>query len=319
MNVTDKEKEDRKIESEWYNNPSIITNLALGVIVLIIILSQSFAINNNMSTTDILISILNHNSVYLLVLVYFVTLKSNMGKKYFNFLNLFLILLYFITAVTSLLTVFQSFTLNTLLSLAVHLLIIVYLVHTFFRNTRVWKEFRLAKSPFNEITNEGYFYSIMVFAVILLAVNLISTTSFDGTILTLLECIYTILFSRYIFLYRSFLDRKKKDINNEGNFDKYRKKLNDFVEDNKLDEKVDVVKKKFIETKDEVVEKVSDFVEENKIDEKVDVVKNKVVKMKDEVVEKVSDFVEKNKIDEKSGSKNKVKRNSYNKKKEANK
>ena len=77
----DKEKE----KLEWYNDPSIVTNVILGLILLIIILSQSFAINNNMSTTDILSSILNHNSIYLLALVYFMSLKFSAGRKYFDF------------------------------------------------------------------------------------------------------------------------------------------------------------------------------------------------------------------------------------------
>ena len=82
----DKEKE----KLEWYNDPSIVTNVILGLILLIIILSQSFAINNNMSTTDILSSILNHNSIYLLALVYFMSLKFSAGRKYLDFFNLFL-------------------------------------------------------------------------------------------------------------------------------------------------------------------------------------------------------------------------------------
>lgn len=318
--------EEKKVEVEWYDNPSTITNMLLELIILIIILSQSFAINNNMSSADILRSILNHNSVYLLVLVYFGLLKTKTGKKYFDFLNLFLILLYSIITITSLLTVFQSFTLNTILSLAINSLLILYFVHTFLRGTRIWKEFKLAKSPFNEITNSGYFYSIMVFSIILLAVNLISTTSFDGTVLSLLDCVYIILLSRYVYLYYSYLDSKKKNINNEGNFSQYKEiikeKVDDIIVENKLDEKMeaakekvaevtDDVKDKVLEVTDEVNDKLNSFVEENKLDEKMEAAKDKVAGVTDdvkdkvsevtgEVVERVTSFVEEKKFDEKS-------------------
>ena len=78
------ELEKKQIEIEWYDNPLIVTNIIIGLIAIIIILSQSFAINNNLSTQAILRSIINHNSIYLIVLVYFVALKTNIGKKYFD-------------------------------------------------------------------------------------------------------------------------------------------------------------------------------------------------------------------------------------------
>ena len=121
------ELEKNKTEIEWYDNPGIVTNVIIALIAVIIILSQSFAINNNLSTQEILRSIINHNSVYLIVLVYFVALKTKIGKRYFDFLNVFLILLYFITGVTSILTVFQSFSLETLISCAMHLVLFIYL------------------------------------------------------------------------------------------------------------------------------------------------------------------------------------------------
>ena len=122
------ELEKKKTEIEWYDNPGIVTNVIITLIAVIIILSQSFAINNNLSTQEILRSIINHNSVYLIVLVYFVALKTKIGKRYFDFLNVFLILLYFITGVTSILTVFQSFSLETLISCAMHLVLFIYFI-----------------------------------------------------------------------------------------------------------------------------------------------------------------------------------------------
>ena len=260
-----------KKQIEWYNSPDLVTNFIIGLIALIIILSQSFAINNNLSAINILGSIMNHNSIYLLVFGYFVLLKTKIGKKYFDFLNIFLILIYALEAITSLLTVFQSFTLGTLCSLAINFILIVYLVHTFLRNTGVWKSADLAKSPFNEITNNSYFYSILVISITLLAVNLILTTSLDGTILTLMDTGYIILFARYIFLYREYLDNKNIDSKNDGSFDKYRElvknEINEFVEENKVVEKIEVAKDKIGDIASDIKDKVSDIKEE--IEEKV--------------------------------------------------
>lgn len=250
--------DEKKVELEWYDNPSIVTNLLILVIALIIIFSQSFAVNSNMSAIYILRSIMNHNSTYLLTLVYFCSLKFDIGKKYFDFLNVFLILLYFLIGFASVFTIFQSFSFYTLLSLVLHVIFLIYLIHTFLRGTRLWKEFRLVKSPFNEITNEGYFYSIMVFAVILLSVNLISATSFDGTVLTLFDCIYTILFARYVYLYFSFLDSKKKK--SKDNVDL--KMDTNRVEDNSLNDIVKVDNKENGGSLDEL-----DFVTKDKEDE----------------------------------------------------
>ena len=77
---------------QWYDNPDKITTIAISILFLIIVLSQSYAVQNNLGTNDILRSLLNHNSIYLLGLVYFIPLKIIAGKKYFNYFNLFLII-----------------------------------------------------------------------------------------------------------------------------------------------------------------------------------------------------------------------------------
>lgn len=247
----DLEKKQNSVE--WYDNPSIVTNIIIGLIAIIVILSQSFAINNNLSTEEILKNIINHNSIYLITLVYFVALKTYTGKKYFNFLNVFLILLYFITSITSVLTVFQSFSLSTLLKLALHIVIFIYLFHTFLKRTRVWKEFKLAKSPFNEIKNDAYFYTIVILVVMLLAVNLVSTTTFDGTVLALLDSTYLVLFARYIYLYGCFVDSKMKKVDSSSDMEE-------------IEEKVEEAKDKLEEVVSDIKEKV-----ENKLDDIVDI------------------------------------------------
>ncbi len=288
-------KDKKNTPVEWYDNPNIITSLIIGLIAIIVILSQSFAINNNLSVMDLLGSILNHNIFYLVICIYFVALKFKVGKKYFDFLNIFLIVLYVIRSLASLLTVFQSFGLGTLLRCMIDFLILIYIVHTVLRSTRIWQSMQLGKSPFNEIGNNGYFSAILVLSIVLLAVNLISTTSLDGTILTLLDAIFTIFFIRYIFLYGKFLDEKKISINNEGNFDEYREKIkdniDDFVEKNNLDEAVDAitdfandVKDKVIDLKDDIVEKVNDSQIDEKLDEVHDKVTKKIVDVKEAII-----------------------------------
>lgn len=260
------ELEKKQVEVEWYDNPGIITNIIIALIAIIIILSQSFAINNNLSTQAILSSIINHNSVYLIVLVYFVALKTRVGKRYFDFLNVFLVLLYFITAITSILTLFQSFSLETFVGCLLHLTLFIYLFHILFRRTRVWKEFHLNRSPFNEIKNDAYFYAIFVFSVFILAIDLIATTMPDGTILACLDAFFMILFARYIYLYGCFVDNKEKKINPTTSIDEIKEKVEE-VKD-KLDEVVDDIKDTVGDTVDSVMKEVDHLAYDDSRDEK---------------------------------------------------
>ena len=198
----------RKVDLEWYNDGSIIINLIIGLIILIIILSQSFAVNHNLSTYDIFRDILNHNSLYLIVVVYFILLKTSFGKKYFNFINIFFIIFYLITSITSLLTLLQSFTLISIISFGLHIVLFMFLFHSLLKDTRVWKDYKLNKSPFNELNADNYFYCIMILSMIFLAINLIEATTIDGAILSCFDSIYYILVARYVYLYSVFLDNK---------------------------------------------------------------------------------------------------------------
>lgn len=205
----DLEKKEKEIE--WYNNSRIVIDILLGLILLTIIVSQSFAASSTLSASEVFSDILNHDSTYLLILVYFVFIKFPFGKKYFDYLSVLVILLYFFLALTSLLTIFQSFNLASILTFFVNLLILFYLFHTFLKVTNLWDEFKLYKSPFNEFTNNWCFYAIMVVAISLLAVNLIGADSFKSSVLAVFDAIYVILFARYIFLFRSYIDSKDKD------------------------------------------------------------------------------------------------------------
>ena len=128
-----------------------------------------------------------------------------------------------------------------------------------FRRTRIWKEFHLSKSPFNEIKNDAYFSSVFILTIILWAVDLIATTTLDGTILTCLDTAFLLLFDRYIFLYGCFLDNKEKKINTSTT-----------IEDVK--EVVDEVKEKFGEVAEVASDSAMDLVSQvqKKIDDTID-------------------------------------------------
>lgn len=201
-------KKEENLEFGWLDNPSTIVDVIILLIAFVVLLSQSLAVNNGTSTFAVMSNVINHNSIYLISLVYFISLKTKFGKKYFNYLNLFLIILYLIISITSLLTLFQSFSLLKIVALLMNVSIFTYLFHTLLKGTRLWKEFGLSRSICNEITNEMYFYVVVVLSVILLALKLIFTTSFGGTILTMFDTIYIILFSRYVYLFGMYLENK---------------------------------------------------------------------------------------------------------------
>ena len=202
--------EENKKEVYWYNNPNFITTLAISIAVLIIVLSQSFAVKNNIGTNDILRSLLNHNSIYILGLIYFIPLKTLSGKKHFNHLNIFLILIYIVFSVTGILTILQSFGLTSLVGLAINIVLLVYLIHTLLIDTKIWKDFKLEKSPLNEIKGENYYYTLVILSIIYRD-YLCSPEekTMAGTIISILGCIYTCILSRYIYLYRVHIDLNK--------------------------------------------------------------------------------------------------------------
>lgn len=250
------DKEIPKEKLKWYDSGHFITNLLIVCIVTIIIVTQSFTVTD-FSSLKVFGSIINHNSVYLLVLIYFITLKFHFGKKYFNYLNLFLIFIYALATVTSFLTLIQSFSLDSVLAFILNCLFLIYSFHTFFRDTRIWHEYKLFNSPFNEITNDWLFYAVIVVGVFLLAVKLINTVVISGVILSTLDIIYYVLFGRYIYLYRDYLDSKKLDSDNAGNFDVVREKIQNVLDKTEIDEKIIEVKDKIVDTAKDLEKKIS--------------------------------------------------------------
>ena len=266
--------EEKKDNELWYDNPSIVTWLIILIISIIILSSQSFSINSNVDTLRMFQDVLNHNITYMIALVYFVSLKTKFGKKYFDYINLVMIVVFFILFVTSILTVFQSFNLATLLSLAIHTLLVVYFFHVFMRGTRFWNEFSLDKSPFNELSNEWFFWALVIIEIILFSVNLITTATFSGTVLATFDCIYVILFSRYIYLYGVYLDSKKINTKNTGNFNEYREKIGEVVSE--------LGKNKVVaEDKSNILDDTSKVEKSSDLDKDDDNLKNNANKTKD--------------------------------------
>lgn len=196
-------------ECEWYDNPNFLTSLILGIVVVIIILSQAFAVKNNIGTFNILRSLFNHNSTYIIALVYFCLIKLKIGKKYFNYINVFYIFMYFLIVLASFLTIFQSLSIFSLATLILNLILLLFMIYTFLSSSRYWKDFNLCQIPFDEVSNEWYFYSICILSFVALLANLIGTINFDGAVLSIFDAVYTILFGRYIYLYKEYEDHKK--------------------------------------------------------------------------------------------------------------
>lgn len=287
---------------KWYDNVQTITNLIIGVIFVIIICSQSFALGQTLSL-QLFGSIINHNSIYILVLVYFIFLKTSFGKKYFNYLNVVLIFIYFISAFTSLLTVVQLFSLDAALDFMVSFVLLVYMVHTLFRDTLVWKEFKLDKSPFNELTNDWLYYAVVLMAISALIINLISTVALSGVLISLLDAVYVVLFGRYIYLYREYLDKNKIDMNNSGNFDDIKKTIKDSVdettdkvkstiEDAKIDEKIKDVKNTIVDAATDIKDETVKFIKDNKIDKAAEDALDEIDKSTKEIQKKVNEKVD---------------------------
>ena len=277
---------------KWYDNAKTITSLIIVTILLIFICSQSIAVGVN-NSFKIFSSVINHNTSYLLILIYFISIRTKFGKRYFNYFNLFLIFIYFILSVTSFLTIIQSFSFNTIIEFILNIVILIYLFHTMFRDTRIWKEYKLGDSPFNEVPNDYFFSTILILITISLIINLVSTVVLSGLIISILDAIYIGLLSRYIFLYREYLDQNKLDINNKGNFDSIK---------NEVSQNIDEFKKDLDDFKDNIKEKADDIIEKYDLDEKIDNTKDKLVEASSVIKEKTEEVIDKYNIDEKFDS-----------------
>ena len=202
-------------EKDFFDSPSMITYILIGLLVVLIILSQSFAIQSHMAAGDIFRSIINHNSIYLVSLIYFILIRVKFGKKYFDYLNVVMFVFYLLTTFASLFTIFQSFGFDSILNLAFNVLITLYFGYSFFTSTVIGKDLRLSDSPLAEINNGQYYYLLIGIIAISLIVSLVSVNSFEDVVVYLLEAIYKFMFVRYIYLYKEYIERKELEASKE--------------------------------------------------------------------------------------------------------
>ena len=213
---------EKSREKDFFDSPSIITYILIGLLIVLIILSQSFAIRTHMGAFDLFRSIINHNSLYLISLIYFILIRTKIGKKYFDYLNIIIFIFYLLTTFASLFTIFQSFGFYSILSLSFNVLFTLYFGYSFFTNTVIGKELKLSDSPLAEIKNSEYYYILIGIISVSLIVSLISVNSFEDVVVYLLETIYQFMFIRYIYLYKEY--RQKKENFEISSFNKKEKK-----------------------------------------------------------------------------------------------
>ena len=286
-------KKDDKNIAKWYDNAGIITTFIIVIILMMLISSQSFAVVGN-NSFRIFSSVINYNTSYLLILIYFVAIKTHFGKRFFNYFNVFLIFIYSLLSITSFLTIIQSFSFNTIFIFLENIVLLVYLFHTMFRDTKIWKEFKLGDSPFNEIPNDYYFTTVLTLVTFNLIINLISTVVISGLVVSIFDAIYVVLFSRYIYLYREYLDDNKLDINNKRNFDSIKESLNQDINE---------IKQSINDVTDNIKDKTNEFIEKHDIDDKIDDVKDKIKDKANDIIVKDNKKISKSKDNKKSAKK----------------
>ena len=199
-------KENKKV---WYNNPDILTTIILITAIVIIVISQAIAVNSNLSASAMIRNLFNHNLTYIAGIIYFPLLKTSVGRKNFSLINVIYILLYIMVTIASIFTIFQSFGLSAIIGLVLNVIVLCYMIYTFLPETRLWKDLKLNKLPLTEIRNDWFFYIVCVMSGALLLVNLIDVANFSGVVITIFDMAYMILFGRYIFLYKGYIDENK--------------------------------------------------------------------------------------------------------------
>ncbi|MEG0994947.1 MAG: hypothetical protein RSE91_03160 [Bacilli bacterium] len=200
--------EKEKMEKEWYDDPDIITTLLIGCLILLLIISQGYAIRHQLSLGTIMRTLLNNNITYVIYLVYLIVLKTKRGKKSFTGLNFFMACLYFIIVVGSFLNMTSAFNLEAIVSFASSFLLLSYFTYSFLEHTNLYKSLSFDKIPFSKISNDWYFGSFAFLQCILFVLGIMNVAQFDRVVLLLLDTIFNIGFVRYIYLYQNYKEKK---------------------------------------------------------------------------------------------------------------
>ncbi len=191
-------------EKQWYDDENLVTSLLIGLLILIIIMSQAFAIRHQLGLTFIVRSLLNNNSIYLLFLVYFIFIKLSIGKKNFNLCNICLLLVQILCVVASFLNLFQSLQISIIIRFILNILLLFYMGFSLLINTPLEKHLKGITNISSHITNQNCFYGMFALAILLLVGEFINSLEFDHIVLSLLESIFIIGVSRYLYLWRSY-------------------------------------------------------------------------------------------------------------------
>ncbi len=200
-------KKEKNIK--YYSNPNIIVNSIIIVLIIGMIFSQTFLIDNTIdSMFESIVSVINHNSINILILAYFIALKFKVGKVNFNYFNIFLTILYLIISITSVLALIQNITLISILTLIIHIIILLYIINSLFIETKIWEVYKLDKSFLNTITNTNYFNSVIIISIILVSVSLITIERVELLVLTVIDSLIFVLIARYLFLYGRHVSKK---------------------------------------------------------------------------------------------------------------
>lgn len=199
-------------EREWYDDENLITSMLIGLLILIIIVSQSFAIRNQLGLGFMVRSLLNYNSIYLIFLAYFITVKTKFGKRNFNVFSICLIVIQLLVVLASLFNIFQAFDFTTVTNLVLNLVLFGYMTYSLLRDTSLWERFNLMKIPFDKLKNIQYFYVISILAGLSLIFGIIASFSFDTVVMSLLEAMLMIGIARYLYLWLSYQDQRKEQI-----------------------------------------------------------------------------------------------------------
>lgn len=201
---------DRK-EKEWYDDANVVTSLLIGILILILIISQAFAIRHQMGIDYMLRSLFNYNTIYVFFLSYFVLLKTKVGKRYFQLMNVILTVLEVLVLFGSILNVIQFFGLGTLFNLIMNIVLLTYMGYVLLRETKIWDLFHFEGLQLHLIKNSQFFTALSFINIIILVIELINSIEFDHVVLKLMECIYMIGFARYLYLYQDYQEKKERE------------------------------------------------------------------------------------------------------------
>lgn len=199
-------------EKEWYEDENLITSILIGLLILIIIISQSYAIRQQLGLGFMLRSLLNNNSIHLIFLTYLILIKTKFGKRNFNLSNIVLIIIELVVFLLLLFKLFQG--LCSSINLVLNAVLLCYMVYTLLKGTSIWSSLHLDKIPFSEFTNDNYYLAIILLVILSLIINVFNNVSFNGIILSLFEAMFTIGFARYLYLWKDY-QSKKEQINLE--------------------------------------------------------------------------------------------------------